>query len=152
MEIYKKQTLSESFSVVNGVRQRAVLSPSLFSLYIDKLLLDLKESGFGCHIGNYFYGASAYADDLILLSPTRSGLQEMFTICNNYFDSHDIIISTNPILAKTKTKCIFFPYGKQDHLPPPILMGTTPLPCIDEWPQLSKYIMLESLGSLRPLI
>ena len=71
---------SDSFSIVNGVRQGAVLSPSLFSLYINKLLISLESSGFGCNIGNYFYGASAYADDIILLSPTRSGLQGMFDI------------------------------------------------------------------------
>ena len=33
------QSLSSSFTIVNGVRQGAVLSPSLFSLYIDKLLI-----------------------------------------------------------------------------------------------------------------
>ena len=76
------KSLSENFSVVNGVRQGAVLSPSLFSLYMDKLLISLEASDYGCHVGNFFYGASAYADDLILLSPTRQGLQEMFNICS----------------------------------------------------------------------
>ena len=101
------QSLSSSFTIVNGVRQGAVLSPSLFSLYIDKLLISLQNSGLGCHVGNYFYGASAYADDIILLSPSRSGLQEMFDICFNYFNEHDIIISTNIDPNKSKTKCIF---------------------------------------------
>ena len=103
------QSMSSSFTIVNGVRQGAVLSPSLFSLYIDKLLISLENSGFGCYVGNYFYGAAAYADDIILLSPTRSGLQEMFNICFNYFNDHDIIISTNIDPKKSKTKCIFFP-------------------------------------------
>ena len=134
------KTYSESFSVVDGVRQGAVLSPSLFSLYIDKLLMTLKSSGFGCHVGNHFYGASVYADDIILLSPTRSGLQEMFTLCYNYFNKHDIIISTNPDPAKSKTKCIYFPYGKQDEQPIPILMGDSKLPWVDHWPHLGNNI------------
>ena len=134
------KSYSESFSVVNGVRQGAVLSPSLFSLYIDKLLLNLKASGFGCNIGNHFYGASAYADDIILLSPTRSGLQEMFTLCYDYFNEHDIIISTNPDPAKSKTKCIYFPYGRQDEQPIPILMGDSKLPWVDHWPHLGNNI------------
>ena len=48
----------------NRVRQGAVLSPSLFSLYLNSLLLQLEKSGYGCHVGNFFYGALAYADDI----------------------------------------------------------------------------------------
>ena len=99
---------SDSFKVTNGVRQGAVLSPSLFSLYIDSLLLQLEKSGYGCHINNYFYGCSAYADDIILLSPSRNGLQSMFNICVKYFQEHKITISTNVDLKKSKTKCIYF--------------------------------------------
>ena len=134
------KALSESFSIVNGVRQGAVLSPSLFSLYIDKLLISLETSGYGCHIGNYFYGASAYADDIILLSPTRSGLQVMFDICFNYFNDHDITISTNIDPIKSKTKCIYFPHGNQLDKPTPILMGGKELPWVDNWPHLGNMI------------
>ena len=130
------QSMSSSFTIVNGVRQGAVLSPSLFSLYIDKLLISLENSGFGCYVGNYFYGAAAYADDIILLSPTRSGLQEMFNICFNYFNDHDIIISTNIDPKKSKTKCIFFPYGPKENDPIKIMMGDVPLPWVDSWPHL----------------
>jgi len=38
---------SDYFSVVNGVKQGAVLSPVLFCSYIDDLLLLLKKAGFG---------------------------------------------------------------------------------------------------------
>ena len=134
------KSFSESFSIVNGVRQGAVLSPSLLSLYIDKLLLDLKSSGLGCNVGNLFYGASAYADDIILLSPTRGGLQDMFKICFDYFNEHDTTISTNPDPQKSKTKCIYFPYGKQEHTPTPILMGDKELPWVDTWPHLGNNI------------
>ena len=63
--------LSDSFNVLNGVRQGAVLSPIFFNIYIDKLLNDLESLGIGCYIQNIFYGAMCFADDLILLSPTR---------------------------------------------------------------------------------
>ena len=116
------------------------MSPSLFSLYIDKLLLDLKSSGLGCQVGNHFYGASAYADDIILLSPTRSGLQDMFSMCFDYFKDHEITISTNPDPAKSKTKCIYIPYGKQNTKPTPILMGEKELPWVDSWPHLGNNL------------
>ena len=47
---------SKSFKVANGVRQGAVLSPTLFSLYIDELYVKLLNSGFGCHINYLYYG------------------------------------------------------------------------------------------------
>ena len=89
-------SLSEEFTVKNGVRQGAVLSPTLFDLYLNSLLLQLERAGFGCHVGIFFYGALAYADDIALLCPTRNGLQEMFSICESYFNQHKITISTNP--------------------------------------------------------
>ena len=39
-----ESTFSDSFSVANGVHQGGVLSPILFTLYIDDLLMDLKKS------------------------------------------------------------------------------------------------------------
>ena len=57
---------SYSFSVTNGTRQGSIFSPQGgFSSYLDPLLKSLKESGHGCRIGLHYYGAHAYADDVI---------------------------------------------------------------------------------------
>ena len=78
----------ESLTVItgatNGVKQGGVMSPLLFTLYMDQLLLRLKDRGYGCHIGNVFYGALSYADDVILLSPTLCGMNQMLSICELY--------------------------------------------------------------------
>ena len=59
---------SQSFGIRNGVRPkqggRPILSPVLFCIYIDGLLVRLKQSKIGCLIGNTFVGALAYADDI----------------------------------------------------------------------------------------
>jgi hypothetical protein len=68
------------FMVKNGVRQGAILSPSLFCVYIDTLLNQLRDAGIGCHIRGIFLGAYGYADDVMLLAPTRQGLQKMLKI------------------------------------------------------------------------
>ena len=38
------------------------------TLYIDQLLLRLKESGIGCHIHGKYMGILGYVDDVTLLS------------------------------------------------------------------------------------
>ena len=90
--IYEEQTAwvswgsarSAQFRVVNGTRQGSVLSPALFSVYVDDLLLQLRKSSVGCYIGDMFFGAAGYADDIILLAPCRSAMSEMVKICENF--------------------------------------------------------------------
>ena len=54
---------STPFSCSNGVKQGGVLSPVLFCVCMDKLLLLLKQSNAGCYLGRHFAGALSYADD-----------------------------------------------------------------------------------------
>jgi len=42
---------SNSFPVLNGVKQGGIVSPVLFCIYIDGLLQKLKDSNAGCSIG-----------------------------------------------------------------------------------------------------
>ena len=67
---------SSSFRITNGTRQGSVLSPVLFSVYLDDLLKDLRKLGLGCHIGGLWFGALGYADDLILLAPNREDAED----------------------------------------------------------------------------
>ena len=46
--------LSQSFAVQNGVKQGGIVSPILFCVYIDGLLMRLCESKVGCWIGNVY--------------------------------------------------------------------------------------------------
>ena len=91
---------SNYFSLSNGVKQGGVLSPVLFTLYIDKLLIKLKLSGVGCFLNNTYIGALSYADDITLLCPSIRGLNEMLSICCEFGDNCNIVF--NP----KKTVCI----------------------------------------------
>ena len=42
--------LSTEFPVSNGVKQRAVITPLLFSAYVDALFKQLKHHGIGCYV------------------------------------------------------------------------------------------------------
>ena len=63
--------VSSPFTISNGVRQGAVSSAILFAIYIDELLILLKDSRLGCHIDGVFLGAFLFADVILLLSASR---------------------------------------------------------------------------------
>ena len=75
--------LGKYFNVRNGVRQGGVSSGIFFVIYIDEILQLLRESGLGCTIHGVFLGAMIYADDIFLLSASRTGLQQMVNLFIN---------------------------------------------------------------------
>ena len=74
MDMYKRQSLrtvwqrskSQSFQTSNRIRQGGIMSPLLFCIYMDVLLLELEKVGVGCRVGHHFFGALCYADDITL--------------------------------------------------------------------------------------
>ena len=48
-----------------------------------------------------------YVDNIILLSPSRTGLQEMVKICENFAIATKLKFSTNIQIEKGKTKWLF---------------------------------------------
>ena len=61
--------------MTNGVRQGGVFSPILLNIYLDDLLMGLKNLGIGCHWHTFFVGAVCYADDVAFLAPSPSALR-----------------------------------------------------------------------------
>ena len=100
--------LSDTFSITNGVKQGAVLSSILFCIYIDDLIKRLRRNRTGSWINGDFVGIIVYADDIVLLSPTLDGLQEMINTCSEYAKYHNLSFSTNHDPNKSKTKCMGF--------------------------------------------
>jgi len=86
---------SNYFPVKNGVKQGAVLSPTFFNVYIDELLMRLKAANAGCHIGSEFCGAFAYADDVVLLSPSVEGLRTLLGVCEAYSHSFNLLFNAS---------------------------------------------------------
>ena len=79
----------------NGVIQGSVLSAILFTIYIDRLLILLRDSGVGCKINDCYTGAISYADDIILSCPSIRGFNRMLDICNKFAAEHYLLF--NPI-------------------------------------------------------
>ena len=103
--------LSHTFLTVNGVRQGGVLSPVLFTLYMDMLFTRLEDSGVGCYLGHEFMGALGYADDGTILAPTVSSFRAMLRICEEFGEEYGVTYNGK------KTVCLCF--SGRRHIDPP---------------------------------
>ena len=104
------QSLGDWFSILAGVRQGGVLSPVLYSIYIDDLVAILSDAGVGCHIKNTFLSILLYADDMCLAAPSLKGLQRLLSMTEAYCREWDISLN------RKKSKNMQFG-KKHDNLP-----------------------------------
>ena len=95
-------SISNSYTVSNGVRQGGILSPFFYNCYTDDLSSILNNSDIGCHIYELCINHLLYADDMCLLSCSIIGLQMILDIVSDYCKKHEIIINVS------KTKCMNF--------------------------------------------
>ena len=73
----------------------------MFCLYLDGLLANLAVSNVGCFIGAWYFGALAYADDIVLLVPSSRAMRLILTICDEYAEGFEIVFNAK------KSKWIF---------------------------------------------
>ena len=66
------------------------LSPILFSIYIDKLIKQLRNSNIGCKIVNQYVGVFCYANDISFLCPSITGHKQMLLLCETYAEEYNI--------------------------------------------------------------
>ena len=89
-----KNALSSSVPLLAGVRQGGILSPIMFSIYMDALIVRLRSSGFGCNIAGLFVGCLLYADDIMLLSHSVTAMHRMLVICQEFALEFDLKFNT----------------------------------------------------------
>ena len=77
--------ISIPFTSVLGLKQGCNLSPTLFNIFINKLIDVLDNTdGDAPKLGHLLVGCLFYADDLVLLSETKEGLQKQLDTLNRY--------------------------------------------------------------------
>ena len=106
--------LSEQFDCHLGVRQGESLSPFLFSLFVNDMEQELKDKGVnGISIDDLKLYLLLYADDSVIFSSTREGLQMGLDVLHDYCTKWRLTINTD------KTKVMVFRKGgilsKDDH-------------------------------------
>ena len=137
--------VSEEFDIPSGTKQGGIISPKLFSLYIDEIATILRKNGVGCHFIDTFVACILFADDMALLAPSRDALQRMINLCSSF--CQEFCLSFN---AK-KSKVMVFGKSSKDLLKPLSLNGSN-IEYVNEWKYLGTTIKSGcSLGfSARP--
>ncbi len=86
--------MCEKVGARNGVKEGGVISPILFAIDMDELLIRLKKSSAGCHI------ELAYSVDVTLIYPTLKSLNVLIKMCA------ELAKECNDAFNCTKTKLL----------------------------------------------
>ena len=81
---------SDMFCIKSGIRQGGINSPLFFNIFINELIVKLRNSGHGCYIADMFCGCIFFADDILLLSASLCRLQLMLNICVEFAVQNDV--------------------------------------------------------------
>ena len=76
--------MTKWFNVESGVKQGDTLSTTLFSLYINDLVKDIKETGLGITINNEIVATLLYADDIVILAENCEDLQNLIKVIHSW--------------------------------------------------------------------
>jgi len=92
---------SELFHVTNGSRQRRVLSPYLFAVYLNELSLELNNIKAGCYIGEVLLNRLLSANGICVFCLSVCGLQSILDVCQAYAEAHGIIFNCRKTVCMT---------------------------------------------------
>jgi hypothetical protein len=104
------------------------------------LLTSLSKAGLGCHVGSFFVGALAYADNVVLLAPSASAMRRMLLICDDYAAQFNVVFNAS------KSKCLrCLPISTAKHVSqvehfPSFSIGSQPIEFVAKWPHLGHII------------
>ena len=94
--------ISKLVPLAAGVKQGGILSPLLFSAFIDVVLTELSNFKAGCFLNGRCLNSFLYADDLLLLSLSISDLQLLINKCCVILENLDLQINLD------KSSCLRF--------------------------------------------
>ena len=92
------------------------------------LIQHLKDDGFGCYVIEVCVACIFFADDVVLLSPSRHGLQNLLDICVAYCKKYCLDFNAK------KSKVMVF--GKKQSEIYPLLLNNLPLKFVSEYKYL----------------
>ena len=100
-----------------GVRQGGILSPLLFKIYINELLMKFNELEQGCKLGISKLNILAYADDVVIFCNTYEGLNELFVELEKFLNNNYLKLNSN------KSKVVIFQRKRQNFDNDAVILG-----------------------------
>ncbi|MEL6989899.1 MAG: reverse transcriptase family protein, partial [Bacteroidota bacterium] len=133
---------SDEWLITNGVRQGGVLSGLFFNLYINSLIVKINDCSYGCKLGIFKSNIIAYADDIVLLAPSSSGLQIL--INKAVEESKDIKLNFN----NSKSKWMLFnsPKSKSNEVSD-MIIDNEPIEKVNSFKYLG-YVIRSDLSNI----
>ena len=89
--------LTDFVSSSTGLKQGCVLSPLLFNLYVNDLSLCFGRNHDPVTIGKYMTNVLIYADDLVLMSVSKEGLQKCLDDLQVYCNKWKLKVNTKKL-------------------------------------------------------
>ena len=83
------------FDTSQGTKQGDVISPTIFSVYVNGVLKELKQSKVGITVQGNMVTALAYADDIVLMALTQAGLQTLLGIVERWCYKWRLSVNTD---------------------------------------------------------
>ena len=80
------ESKSSSDHIGNGIRQGGIMSGILFNFYINDLIDRINLDDSGCTLHHNKYAIVAYADDLVVMTPSKQSLQKLINLVNNLME------------------------------------------------------------------
>ena len=130
---------SQPFSNSNGSKQGHVARPIYWNLYLDNLLKELRMLGVGCYVANVFLCTTAYADNLLLMSRTRSSMATMLKVCKRFAAEHNMSFSVHEVPSKTKVVYMCGDMTLRAY-PAPLQLNGRDLPYVTTWLHLGHIL------------
>ena len=86
---------SRIFRTTRGVKQGGCLSPFLFAIYFNDMVTEIIELGLGVSFNNLLIDILLYADDILLVSESKTNMLSMLNVMSNFGINNEIKFNPN---------------------------------------------------------
>ena len=99
------KSFSDYFECSIGLKQGEVLSPILFSLFLEDLEVFLSDSNGGVQIEEMSFILMLFADDMVILGRNRDDLQRSLDLLKTYCDTWGLTVNASKSKVVVFRKC-----------------------------------------------
>jgi hypothetical protein len=136
-----KDHISDYFDITRGVKQGDSLSPTLFNIFINDITKGLEDDNSSpLELINSKLGSLLFADDLLLLSESKEGLQNSLNKVSMFCENWQLSLNIN------KTKSMVFSTTKQKPETSILVYKNKKIENVSEYPYLG--LLIKSNGNL----